>query len=120
MGIDLHGPFQTPHWRLSIDGYEVPHVEVGFRGGDEDGPNWTVIVDNRFATEFVTRDEIKRWAHVLASMGAVCAGYSCHGENSQPLNRFHCRIGPLSSDAVAESRRGMMRAVPSTPEPPDA
>ena len=116
MSVEFHGPFAVPHWRLTIDGYEIPHVEVSFRGGDEDGPNWTVAVDNRFATEFVTRDEIRRWAHVLANMGAICAGYSCHGENSQPCNRFKCKLGALGSDIVASSQRDNMRIVP-TPEP---
>lgn len=108
----LIGPFRQTTYKLVTGGYVVPHAHVLFTGGDPDGRSWELVVDGRFSTEAVTLDEIKRWAFVLANMGAVCAGYSCHGENSGPLNRFNCRIGKIGSDTMAEMRRSEMKLVP--------
>lgn len=111
MSVTIEGPYETPWWYLVIDGYLVPHVKVEKRQGDEDGANWCVVVDSRFATEWVTREEIQRWAFVLANMGAVCNGYTHHGKESSPLNRWKCGYDQLGSDVVAQSRRETMHVV---------
>lgn len=116
MSVEFHGPGPGT-WIVSVDGYQVPHVEALFRGGDEDGDNWSLLVDSRFASVWVTRDEIGRWAWLLANMGAICSGYSCHGENSEPLNRFKCQINAVSSGDLARWRREDLRLIPPPEEP---
>lgn len=118
MTVEILGPFNEPQYRLVLDGFLVPHVRIAFRGGDEEGPNWTLIVDGRFATDWVTREEIQRWAFVVANMGAVCSGFSSHGEHSQPMNRFGCRVSGIGSDARARWQRDQMRLV-TDPEDSD-
>ena len=87
--IELHGPF-VPGWRVSLYGYLVPYIDARpVLDGLID-----VTIDQRFGMPGpVPLDEFERWLPILANAMAVAAGYSCHGENCQPINLFKMQIG---------------------------
>lgn len=90
-------PRRSPGREVTIDGYEVPRVEVG---EDPGSGLWCLFLDGRFGTEPVTLEELHRWLPIIAHALAIGAGYSCHGENSvfRP-NPFKRRVFDI---AVAE------------------
>jgi hypothetical protein len=81
--LEIVGPFKD--YRIVWNGYEVPYVTaIPCKDG-----RYHVMVDKRFGIhEPVTREELANWAPILAHAMAVAAGYSCHGENSAPINPF--------------------------------
>lgn len=87
------GPF-TPEYRVTIDGYRVPHINARLL---DDG-RVDVTLDGRFGMpEPVDRDEFDRWIYIVANAMAIAAGYSCHGEYCTPLNKFKTRMTGLGS-----------------------
>ena len=88
-GVQIHGPF-IAEWRVTIDGYLVPHVSAFVH---EDGLVG-VVVDRRFGLPGpVPVEELERWLPILAHAMAVAAGYSSHGANCQPINEFKLQVG---------------------------
>lgn len=96
--MSIVGPFQ-PESRMSVNGYQVPFVTVStVKNPPEQDGLINLIVDHRFAVT-CTEEELEKWAPILANAMAVSAGYSCHGENCEPLNRFKTKLVELSSDS---------------------
>ena len=87
-GTQIIGPFDT--YRVSSDGYEIPHIEVRPLSGANDG-SMNVILDGRFCV-WTAEEEAKKWLPFLAHAMAVAAGFTCHGENSQEANIYKRRI----------------------------
>lgn len=93
MSVDIHGPF-LEEWRITIDGYRVPYISARpLSDGRVD-----LCIDGRFMLpEPISQDEFNRWLPILANAMAVAAGYSCHGENCQPLNPFKVQMMKLDA-----------------------
>ena len=83
-GIEAVGPFEQ--YRIVVDGYQVPRLT----GRLTDGV-WHFTFDNRFGCEVPEKHGCEV-AWMIANAQAVGAGFSCFGENSQPLNEFKCRL----------------------------
>ena len=104
MAIILFERVGTP-LSVEIDGVTVPNVEV-FTG---DGELFSLVLDRRFGSEYVTREELDRWLPLIAHAQAIGAGYSCHGPNSRPVNPF----GTVSIELeVVPSNTPTLREVP--------
>lgn len=97
-GLVSHGPFQQ--YKLTIDGYRIPYLT----GLKKDG-RWYFTLDERFGVDVPERDGLGV-AWLIANALAFGAGYSCFGENSQPLNifktRLHCITGAVSDLEVIQ------------------
>jgi hypothetical protein len=78
--IEYIGPFQD--YRVSLNGYEVPLV--GARETD-DGKECHICLDNRFGI-VIPAEIAEQVIWLVANAHAIGAGYSCHGENSNPVN----------------------------------
>ena len=90
---------------VSIDGYEVPNVEA--RETDA-GTKCHIMLDGRFGA-VVPADVAHEVIWLIANAMAIGAGYSCHGENSQPVNPFKVRvscIGTVTDQDGTERRVG--------------
>lgn len=92
-GLESHGPFELH--KLTIDSYRIPHL-TGMR---KDG-RWYFTLDERFGVDVPERDG-HGVAWMIANALAFGAGYSCFGENSQPLNMFKTQLHCITS-AVSE------------------
>lgn len=91
-GTEIIGPFRGGLYRLACHGYVVPNIKLYKRNDDVD--LWSIQLDERFEIDAPT-DEVNRWAWLVANSMAIAAGYSCHGENCQPLNPYKCRISGI-------------------------
>lgn len=91
--IEIHGPY-LEQFKVIIDNYKVPYIDVKIlNNGKID-----LILDDRFGlSEAISREEFDRWMPILANAMAIAAGYSCHGENSTPINEFKKRVYSLGS-----------------------
>lgn len=92
-GLISHGPFQQH--KLTIDGYRIPYLT-----GLQKGGRWYFTLDERFGVDVLERDG-PGVAWLIANALAFGAGYSCFGENSQPLNMFRTRLNCITG-AVSE------------------
>ena len=91
MGIEIHGPF-LPEYFVTSSGYRIPFVTVQPR----DGGKWDVTIDHRFGLHLaVTAEELDNWLPILAHAMAIAAGYSSHGEHSNPINPFKSGMSGL-------------------------
>ena len=54
---------------------------------------WTVSVDDRFAFDFETRDEVEAAIPLLATGMAIAAGFTSHGPHSFPRNPHGPAVG---------------------------
>ena len=89
-GTEIIGPFRGDYYKLSSHGYLIPSVVLSKLSQDE----WSLLLDDRFEMTAPTK-EIYRWAWMLGNAMAISAGYSCLGENCQPINLFKRRIAAL-------------------------
>jgi hypothetical protein len=84
-GIELIGPIPE-QYEISFNGYIVPRLTAKkLIGGDLE-----LFLDRRFSIE-LTQAEAAQVVWFVANAMAVVAGYSSHGEHSQPLNPY--RVG---------------------------
>lgn len=99
----LFGPRVHPDdYLLLYEGYRIPFVTARNRGDTPDGI-WTVTVDERIQFD-VFRDEIDRWAPVLAWLGAVAAGYNKPGTGSTLSNPFAVQVSDIGGDQPEEDQ----------------
>jgi len=89
-GVELVGPF-VEEWRVTVRGYRVPHLTAI---PSADGASVSLCLDERFLI-VGTDEEVRKWIPFLADAMAVAAGWSCHGEQATPLNRFKTRMTGL-------------------------
>lgn len=82
--VELVGPFDGEHYRLTVEGCEVPYI-VGRCNPDSDAVELTL--DRRFAVT-TNQAELRKWAWFLAHAMAISAGYTCHGKQSAKINPF--------------------------------
>lgn len=92
-GVQLIGPF-AEHYRVVVNGYEVPYLTAYLIPGTED--EWNLVADRRFIMQ-ASGDEVRRWLWFLANCMAVAAGWSAHGENSQPVNPYRVQVHEVDS-----------------------
>lgn len=92
-GLVSHGPF-SQH-KLTIDGYRIPYLTGLLKDG-----RWYFTLDERFGVDVPERDG-PGVAWLIANALAFGAGYSCFGENSQPLNMFKTRLHCIT-EAIAD------------------
>ena len=92
---EIVGPFVEPEWSYAvIDGYKVPYIRLRPLTGENDGK--TEIHLTRGGQCWIIDDSgIDVILHLLATAMAVAAGYTCHGEQSQPANPFKVRMTSL-------------------------
>lgn len=84
----LIGPFAGTH-KITIDGFHVPHIEAHPK---RESDSVDLVLDGRFSIT-ATQAEVERWGWFLAQAMAIAAGYSSHGEDSRPTNRYKVRLG---------------------------
>lgn len=101
-GVEFHGPFHDPIYRLTVNDYEVPYLTASM---DLDSDRLILILDRRFMIE-ANREEAERWLGFLADAMAIAAGFSSHGEHSGPVNPFHHRVVAITSVETEEPDRG--------------
>jgi hypothetical protein len=96
--VEIIGPF-WPEYRLSVGGFEVPHLRVRppMDAQKEPAPledeRIYVSCDNRIGL-YTSRDELTRWLPFLADCMAVSAGYPCHGAQDK-LSPFTRKLTEL-------------------------
>jgi hypothetical protein len=79
--------------QVTIDGFEVPLIEA--READN-GTTCHISLDNRFGIILpATCAAEVLW--LVANAMAIGAGYSCHGENSRPVNPYKVRVSAIGS-----------------------
>ncbi|HKR59957.1 MAG TPA: hypothetical protein VJS64_09480 [Pyrinomonadaceae bacterium] len=83
-GLESIGPFMVH--KLTLDGYQIPFLT----GKIVDG-RWYFTLDSRFGCDVPERDGAGV-AMMIANALAFGAGFSCFGENSNPLNLFKTRM----------------------------
>lgn len=92
---EIIGPF-IPEHLVSINGYKVPYITVT---PTQDG-RIDLYVDCRFGLDApVSIEEFNRWIGIIANAMAVAAGYSSHGENCQPINKYKVKLTSLGKIA---------------------
>lgn len=74
--------------QITIDGYAVPMIEASETA---DGRECHIMLDGRFGGT-VPAEKANEVLWLLANALAIGAGYSCHGEHSQPVNPFKVRV----------------------------
>ncbi len=85
-GVEFIGPF-VETWQVSLNGYRVPRLTAIVR---KDG-DIMLLLDGRFGIDG-SREEVSKWLWIVANAMAIGAGYSCHGENCQPINEFKVKM----------------------------
>ena len=68
---------------VTIDGFACPKIEAR---EIDNGVNASITLDGRFNI-IVPAENAHGVIWLIANALAIGEGYSCHGENSQPLNR---------------------------------
>src|SRR5690349_7700986 len=96
-GVKAIGPFVEEH-RLTVLDYRVPYISAI---PQSDG-SWSLCLDERFVID-CSDDEMRKWIPFVADAMAVAAGYSCHGENSGPINPFKNRLVGLTGIETEDS-----------------
>jgi hypothetical protein len=84
VAVEYIGPFQE--YRITVNGYRVPRLT-----GHIIDDVLTLCLDNRFALD-VPEEYAIPVVQFVANALAVGAGYSCFGENSEPVNPFNRRM----------------------------
>jgi hypothetical protein len=84
--IEYIGPFQS--YRVCLDGFEVPLLEAR---ETIDGKECHISFDRRFGI-IVPAEVAAQVIWLIANAHAVGSGFSCHGENSQPVNPHKVRM----------------------------
>lgn len=96
-GTEFIGPMPQK-WDVVSHGYSVPYLTaIKCENG-----NVLLSLDGRFLIEG-TEEETQKWIPMIANAMAIGAGYSCHGKNSQPLNRFKCGVVNLGLPRLEDS-----------------
>lgn len=93
-GTKLIGPFVGQH-KITVRDYRVPHLAAYSM---HDG-TWALTIDDRMSIE-CSDEELRRWVPFIADAMAVAAGYSCHGEQCQPMNRHKIKLTGISAGDV--------------------
>lgn len=96
-GVEFIGPFH-PSFRVSVDGYRVPYVDVCPVDGSDSLFNVCVGSHSVLAE----LGEIQRWMPFLANAMAWSAGYTSHGKHSQLRNDFNLQtlsIGEVDTES---------------------
>lgn len=80
-------PKRTEH-AVTIDGFACPKIEAQEIDG---GTKASITLDGRFNV-VVPAEHAHGVIWMIANALAIGEGYSCHGENSQPLNPHRVRV----------------------------
>lgn len=108
-GVNLHGPFAPVFYLVEYDGFLVPNLLA--RKATDHPDRWCLVLDERFATEWLPREEIERWIGMIANAQALGAGYPCHGAEKKS-NPFRVGIGRIKSTDDPTPRE-RLRLVPA-------
>lgn len=100
-GVEFVGPFALPPYRITADGYSVPHLAAHLKAGTEG--TWVLVLDSRFMLE-ATHEEACRWLPFLANAMAVAAGYSSHGANSRRANPFSVQMMGIEAQNAGNTK----------------
>lgn len=73
---------------VTISGYAVPRIEAQ---EINEGRDCSIVLDRRFGIT-VPADMAEQVIWLLANALAIGGGYSCHGENSQPMNPYRVQV----------------------------
>ncbi len=79
--------------QVTLDGYAVPKVEAR---EVNDGRDCNIFLDRRFGIT-VPAEHAQQIIWLIANAMAIGAGYSCHGEHSQPANPFKVKVMEVDS-----------------------
>jgi len=87
---EIIGPFTAPEYcYASVGGYKVPYIKLVKLTGEKDGKIEIHLDSNVWV---VDDTEIDLILHMLATCMARAAGYTSHGENSEPFNPFKLKM----------------------------
>lgn len=91
--------FDSPFkYKITVDGFELPKV----KGRKNSDGTWSFLLDERFEIT-VSENDVQSWLWIVANAMAIGAGYSCFGENSNPLNPYARRMVGVIFDAAEQS-----------------
>lgn len=85
---------------ITIDGYAVPGIEAC---ETPDGLSCNIFLDQRFGAT-IPAEHASSVLWLLANALAIGAGYSCHGENSIPFNRYKTRVAEIEGASRSGDR----------------
>ncbi len=106
-GVEFVGPFTSSPYKIVIGGYRLPNI-LAYEGEED---MWTLVLDERFATEPIHIDVLRPMLPFLANCMAVSAGYSCFGESSvKEPNPF--KVGMMGINSKPN-----LQLVPEDPKP---
>ena len=88
-------PSRTQH-EVTIDGYACPQIEAR---ETSDGKHSRITLDGRFGATILASDA-DQVIWLLANALAIGEGFSCHGENSQPMNRHKTQVSEISTTSL--------------------
>lgn len=78
---------------VTLDGYAVPKVEAREVNERRD---CNIFLDGRFGIT-IPAGHAQEVIWLIANAMAIGAGYSCHGEHSQPTNPFKVKVMEVES-----------------------
>lgn len=88
---EIIGPFVEPEYHYAVvNGCTVPHIKIVKKEGKEDG-KVEIHLDGRFIY-IIDDTALDLVLNLLANAMAVSAGYSSHGPESKPINKFAIRM----------------------------
>lgn len=83
--VEFIGPFEQ--YAVTVDGYRVPMLQAHMQKGGK----VLLTLDHRYGLD-LDLQTAQFVVPFVANAMAVAAGYSCHGENSVPLNRYKTQM----------------------------
>jgi len=91
--MEIIGPFDD--YRVTLNGYRVPYLRaVRVKG------MISLELDERLGCDIPDDERAMPIIEFIAQAMAVAAGYSCFGENSQPMNRFKQHLHRINLSQV--------------------
>jgi hypothetical protein len=101
MVTEYIGAFSGEYYRITVEGYKVPHIIVRKLENDK----WDLVLDERFSIT-ASGEEIQRWMWWVANAMAIAGGFTSFGENSLPMHPYNCKMVSLSMDNLKDLNEG--------------
>jgi len=102
--LEIIGPFDE--YRVTVNGYQVPDLQARRVNG-----LICLSLSNSLGCDIPDDERALPIIDFIANAMAVAAGYTCFGENSQPINQFRRRLigfdlGELSPESCSDPSVG--------------
>lgn len=91
---------------LVVGGFQLPHIRLIKSADPANDGLARLSIDNRYGSEYMPEDEIKRWAWLMANAMAVSAGFTSFNGNGRRYDSFFAtRVGMIGSDLLGQPEK---------------